>query len=298
MQLRESQTMTAVHDLRGFLDVLEDNGQLLHVTEEVQLEPDIGAAGRAISQLGETTPALSFENIKGYEAARIVTNVHGSWANHALLMGMPTDTDTRTQFFEFVRRYQTFPGDVERRDDPPWQENVVEHDINLFDLIPLFRLNRGDGGFYIDKGCTVTRDPDDFDNDNAQNLGMYRLEVKGPNRIGIQPVPEHDIAIHLAHAEARGEDLPVRIALGASPLTEIVASMPILYDQSEYEMVGALQGEPCRVVRMDSGHSPATPTAILARQTRLLRWCFSSASAPRSTTGIPRSWSRSLASAA
>jgi UbiD family decarboxylase len=46
----------------------------------------------------------------------------------------------------------------------------------------------------------------------------------------------------------------VKIALGASPLMEIVASMPILYDQSEYEMVGALQGEPCRVVRMDSGH--------------------------------------------
>jgi UbiD family decarboxylase len=84
---------TAVHDLRGFLEVLEQNGQLLHLTEEVALEPDIGAAGRAISQLGETTPALSFENIKGYEQARIVTNVHGSWVNHALLMGMPKDSD-------------------------------------------------------------------------------------------------------------------------------------------------------------------------------------------------------------
>jgi UbiD family decarboxylase len=246
--------LAATHDLRGFLEVLEQSGQLLRLTEEVQLEPDIGAAGRAISQLGETTPALSFENIKGYEQARIVTNIHGSWANHALLMGMPKDSDTRAQFFEFVRRYQTFPGKVERRDDPPWQENVVEKDVNLFDLIPLFRLNRGDGGFYIDKGCTVSRDPDDFENDNVQNLGMYRLEVKGRNRIGIQPVPEHDIAIHLAHAEERGEDLPVTIALGASPLMEIAASMPILYNQSEYEMVGALQGEPCRVVRMDNGH--------------------------------------------
>jgi vanillate/4-hydroxybenzoate decarboxylase subunit C len=44
---------------------------------------------------------------------------------------------------------------------------------------------------------------------------MYRLEVKGPNRIGIQPVPEHDIAVHLAHAEERGEDLPIYITLGA-----------------------------------------------------------------------------------
>jgi UbiD family decarboxylase len=59
--------MAAIQDLRAFLEVLEKNGQLLHITEEVQLEPDIGAAGRAISQLGEKTPALSFEKIKGYK---------------------------------------------------------------------------------------------------------------------------------------------------------------------------------------------------------------------------------------
>jgi hypothetical protein len=84
--------------------------------------------------------------------------------------------------------------------------------------IALFRLNRGDGGFYIDKACIVSRDPDDFENDEVQNVGMYRLEVKGPNRIGIQPVPEHDVAVHLAHAEERSEDLPIYITLGASPL--------------------------------------------------------------------------------
>src|SRR6266481_3340315 len=198
--------MAAVQGVRDFLEVLERNGQLLRIAEEVSLEPDIGAAGRAISQLGETMPALSFEKIKGYNNARIVTNIHGSWANHALMMGMPKDSDTRTQFFEFVRRYQAFPGKVERRDDPPWRENVVETDVNLFDLIPLFRLNRGDGGFYIDKACTISRDPDDFDNDDVENVGIYRLQVKGPNRLGIQTVPQHDIAIQLAHAERRGED--------------------------------------------------------------------------------------------
>jgi 4-hydroxybenzoate decarboxylase len=246
--------MPAIHDLRDFLGVLERNGQLLHIPEVVQLEPDIAAAGRAITQLGETMPALSFEKINGYEQARIVTNVHGSWSNHALAMDMPKDSDARAQFFNFVKRYENFPGKVERRTDAPWMENVIDGDINLYDLMPLFRLNRGDGGFYIDKGCTVTRDPDDFGNDNVQNLGLYRLEVKGPNRIGIQPVPEHDIAVHLNHAEARGEDLPVYVAVGVSPLTAIVASMPILYNQSEFEMLGALLGEPCRVVRMPSGH--------------------------------------------
>jgi vanillate/4-hydroxybenzoate decarboxylase subunit C len=246
--------MAVVQGLRDFLEVLETNGQLLRIPEEVSLEPDIGAAGRAITQIGETSPALSFEKIKGYKNARIVLNVHGSWPNHALLMGMPKDSDTRAQFFEFVKRYQQFPGKIERVTDAPWMENVIDKDVNLFDIMPLFRLNRCDGGFYIDKSCIVSRDPDDFENDDVQNVGIYRLEVKGPNRIGIQPVPEHDIAIHLAHAEERGEDLPIYITLGASPLMEIVAGMPILYNQSEYKMLSALQGEPAKVVRMPSGH--------------------------------------------
>jgi UbiD family decarboxylase len=240
--------------MRDFLEILDENDQLLRITEEVALEPDMGAAGRAISQLGETMPALSFEKIAGYEKARIVTNVHGSWPNHALMMGLPKDSDIRTQFFEFVKRYQRYPGTIEHVTDAPWTENVIDRDINLFDIMPLFRLNRGDGGFYIDKSCIVSRDPDDFDNDEVQNVGIYRLQVKGPNRIGIQPVPEHDIAIHLTHAEERGEDLPIYITLGASPWMEIVAGMPILYNQSEYAMLSALQGESARVVRMASGH--------------------------------------------
>jgi vanillate/4-hydroxybenzoate decarboxylase subunit C len=73
--------MAAVQGIRDFLVVLEKNGQLLRIAEEVSLEPDIGAAGRAISQLGETMPALNFEKIKGYKSAHIVTNIHGSWPN-------------------------------------------------------------------------------------------------------------------------------------------------------------------------------------------------------------------------
>lgn len=75
--------------------------------------------------------------------------------------------------------------------------------------------------------------------------------MKGRNRLGIQPVPSHDIAIHLRQAEERGEDLPIAIAISNEPIISVVASMPILYDQSEYEMAGALQGEPYPVVHSE-----------------------------------------------
>ena len=245
--------MRAFQDLREFLQVLEAEKQLLRIDEEVSLEPDLGAAGCALTQLGGAGPALQFDNIKGYTNARVVMNVHGSWANHALLLGMDKDTSIREQFFEFARRYQKYPGDVERVDVAPWQEVIVDKDINLFHLMPLFRINRGDGGFFLDKACVISRDPDDWDNDNVENVGVYRLQVKGRRKLSIQPIPQHDIAIHLTHAEERGEDLPVAITVSNEPIILLVGAMPILYDQWEYQMAAAMQGEPYKVVRTAKG---------------------------------------------
>lgn len=235
-------------DLRSYLAALEEQQQLLHITEQVKPEPDISAAACAAAKLGENSPALLFENIHGYHDARIAMNLHGSWPNLAIAMDMPKNTPLKSQFFEFVRRYQNYPGEVAYRDSAPWQEVVIENDINLFDILPLFRLNHGDGGFYIDKASVVSRDPSLDDNQSSQNVGIYRIEVKGRNRLGLQPVPAHDIAIHLQRAEALGVDLPIAITIGNDPMISTVGAMPILYEQSEYAMAGALNGQPYPVV--------------------------------------------------
>jgi vanillate/4-hydroxybenzoate decarboxylase subunit C len=246
--------MRAFKDLRDYLAVLEGQQQLLRVTDEVSLEPDMAAAARAINQVaGETSPALFFNQIKGYQNAEVVMNAHGSWPNFALILDMPKDATLNQQFFEFIRRYEQYPGTMQQMGAAPWQDVVLEKDINLFQLLPLFRLNVGDGGYYIDKACIISRDPDDWNNDNVENVGMYRLQVKGKNKLGIQPVPQHDIAIHIDHAEARGEDLPVVIAIGNEPIIAICAAMEIPYDWLEYKMAAVLQGSPYPVVKSTKG---------------------------------------------
>lgn len=235
-------------DLRSYLAALEAQQQLLRVTEQVRPEPDLAAAACAASRLGDDSPALLFENVYGYHTARIAMNVHGSWPNLAIAMDLPKNTPLKSQFFEFVRRYKNYPGEVEQRDSAPWQEIVVDQAVSLFDILPLFRLNHGDGGFYIDKACVISRDPSLADNRPSQNVGIYRLEVKGPSRLGIQPVPAHDIAIHLQRAEELGVDLPIAIAIGNDPMLTTAGAMPILYDQSEYAMAAALNGAPYPVV--------------------------------------------------
>ncbi|MGW7542562.1 non-oxidative hydroxyarylic acid decarboxylases subunit C [Streptomyces sp. NPDC054770] len=238
----------AYDDLRSFLDALDKEGQLLRITEEVMPEPDVAAAANAAGRMGEAAPALYFDNVAGFTNARIAMNVHGSWANHALALELPKTTGTREQVDEFINRWAKFPVRPEWRDNPLWAQNSVEgDDVNIFDILPLVRLNDGDGGFYIDKAGIVSKDPDDPENSGKQNVGIYRIEVKGPRKLAIQPGPVHDIGLHLRKAEERGEDLPIAITLGNDPVISIVASTPMEYDQNEYEMAGALRGAPAPI---------------------------------------------------
>ena len=96
--------MRAYADLREFLSVLEQERQLLRITEPVRLEPDLAAAASAATRLGEANPAIHFNNIAGYANAQVVLNVHGSWPNHALALGMDKEAPLRDQFFELRQR--------------------------------------------------------------------------------------------------------------------------------------------------------------------------------------------------
>ena len=91
------------------------------------------------------------------------------------------------------------------------------------------------------------------------------------NRLGIQTVPQHDIAIHMAHAEERGEDLPVAIALGNEPIITLMGATPLLYTQLEYKMAAVMQGSPYRVVKTAKGLRCPLGRRICAGGARALR---------------------------
>lgn len=244
-------------DLISFLATLEKEGQLLRITQQVLPEPDISAICTANNKgIGEKAPALLFENINGFpNNVKLATNVHGSWPNIALTFNLPKETPLKEICAEFNRRYQNFgKGTIEEKKSAPWQKVIIEgDDINLFKIMPHFRLNPGDGGMYINKASITSRHPDHWESFEQQNVGMYRLQVKGHRNLSIQMVPEHDIALHFQAAERKNKPLPIAISVGNEPMLPLVASMPILYDQDEFQMASALNEEPYPVVTLENG---------------------------------------------
>ena len=73
----DGETMAGYVDFRDFLATLEKEGQLLRITDQVRLEPDLAAAACALTQLGETSPAIQFENIAGFTGLGYVVNESG-----------------------------------------------------------------------------------------------------------------------------------------------------------------------------------------------------------------------------
>jgi UbiD family decarboxylase len=242
----------AYKDLREFLTILEQENQLLRIIEPVMPEPDLSGIGRAAPDL-ENGPAVLVERIKGYKNS-VVLNVHGSWKNHALMLGLPKDSTVKEQFFDLDKKWSAYPLKPTWVKNAPVKEVKITKTINLFEVLPLFRVNKYDAGFYLSKALIVSKDLDDPENFNKQNVGTYRIQVKGKDLVAIQPLPFHDIAIHLKKAEERNEPLPIAICLGNDPILNFMSSTPIEYAQSEYDFAGALKGEPIELTKSEQGN--------------------------------------------
>jgi 4-hydroxybenzoate decarboxylase len=246
---------SSVRSLRDFLKFLTSQGQCITWPDAVMPEPDIRkvmvAAGRDV--MGG--PAILFDKIRGYPGKRAVAGVHGSFANIAAVMGHPKGTSIKTLFYDLVNRWSSQSGNLPRikPERAPVHEVRIEKDFDLFDLLPLYRINEYDGGFYIAKANVVSRDPKEPDNFGKQNVGIYRIQPHGPGIFTLMTVPVHDIGRHIETAEH--EDLPLKIAvmLGNHPALAMFAATPIGYEESEYEYASAMMGAPIEITESGNG---------------------------------------------
>jgi 4-hydroxybenzoate decarboxylase len=244
-----------ISSLRDFLEFLSEHGQCITWPDQVMPEPDIRNVAVAAGRDAMNAPAIIFDKITGYPGKRIVVGVHGSFTNLALLLGYPKGAAIRDLFYEIVRRWGADKPLINRVEPSkaPVHEFRVERDINLYELLPLYRINEYDGGFYIAKANVVSRDPRDPEDFNKQNVGIYRIQVHGPDRLTILTVPAHDLGQQIMMAEQENLPLKVAVMIGNHPAMAMFAATPVNYDESEFAYASQMMGVPLNLTESGNG---------------------------------------------
>lgn len=249
-QLAMQNQSSTIKDLRGWIALLEQEGELRRIRAEVHWNREIGAITRKVC--GQEGPALLFENITDYQEGpftRLFTNGLGSRARVALVLRLSKDTPYQVITKTFKERFAQPIKPIVVRDAPVKQNILQGEKVNLLQ-IPVPQWSHLDGGRYINTtGAVVTRDPET----GFLNVGIYRGMIVSPNAISVLLLSSQHWGIHFAKYRALGRPMPVAVAYGYDPTLVITAGTPLPYGvHSEYDYAGGLKGEPLELVRCET----------------------------------------------
>jgi UbiD family decarboxylase len=70
-------------------------------------------------------------------------------------------------------------------------------------------------------------------------VGIYRIQIKRDNRIGMNAHPPSHAGVAHAKAKMRGNDLPVAIAIGGDPTLYLASQAPRNYAKDEIALAAS-----------------------------------------------------------
>ncbi|MFP4272476.1 MAG: 4-hydroxy-3-polyprenylbenzoate decarboxylase [Halothiobacillaceae bacterium] len=250
-------------DLRDFLARLEQRQLLRRVSQPV--DPRLEMTELADRVLRQGGPALLIENPIGHDVP-VLLNLFGTVERVAMGMGGQSLEDLREigRLLAFLKEPDPPKGLREAWNSlpifkkvldmapktvrsAPCQEVVIEQpDIDLADY-PIQTCWPGDAGPLITWGLVVTRGP----NKPRQNMGIYRQQVIGRNRVIMRWLSHRGGALDLRdwQLEHPGEPFPVAVALGADPATTLGAVTPVPDSLAEHAFAGLLRGSRTELVQ-------------------------------------------------
>ena len=128
---------------------------------------------------------------------------------------------------------------------PPCQEIVLRgSEVDLASL-PIITCWPEDGGPYLTLPQVITRDP----KTGVRNVGMYRVQVLGKDLLAMHWQRHKVGAAHWRDMAARGEQMPVAIAMGGDPASIYCASAPLPPNIDEYLFAGFLRRAPVHLAK-------------------------------------------------
>jgi len=243
-------------DLREFLDMLEANGDLVRIKEEI--DPNLEMTEIADRTLRGGGPALLFENPKGYDVP-LLANLFGTEKRVAQGMGADSIEALREigELLAYLRQPDPPKGMRDLIDKapllkkvlnmgpktisrPPCQDVVIDGDDIDLNKLPIQTCWPGDVGPLVTWPLVITRGPEK----PRMNLGIYRMQLVGRNKLIMRWLSHRGGALDFRDwcLKRPGEPYPVAIALGADPATTLGAVTPVPDALSEYAFAGLLRG--------------------------------------------------------
>ncbi|MCK4744025.1 MAG: 4-hydroxy-3-polyprenylbenzoate decarboxylase [Sulfuriflexus sp.] len=243
-------------DLRDFISLLEKRGELKRIN--IEIDPHLEMTEICDRTLRAGGPALLFENPKGSDIP-VLGNLFGTPERVALGMG--------EESVEALREIGKLLAMLKEPDPPKgmkdaWeklpifkqvlnmapkvvskarcQDVVIEDDDVDLNKLPIQTCWPDDAGPLISWGLVITKGP----NKERQNLGIYRQQVIGKNRVIMRWLAHRGGALDFAEWQQAhpGEPFPITVALGADPATILAAVTPVPDSLSEYAFAGLLRG--------------------------------------------------------
>ena len=250
-------------DLRDFIDQLEALGELKRIKQEVDPYLEVTEISDRVLRMGG--PALLFENPKGSDIP-MLTNLFGTPRRVALGMGhQNTDAlrevgqlmaylkepDPPKGFKDALEKLPIFkqvlnmgPKVVRKA---PCQEVVLKGDEIDLTKLPVQHCWPEDVAPLVTWPLVITQGP----LKPRQNLGIYRQQLLGPNRLIMRWLSHRGGALDLRDWQQRhpGKPFPVAVALGADPATILGAVTPVPDSLSEYAFAGLMRGSRTEVIK-------------------------------------------------
>ena len=266
-------------DLRDFIDLLEQEGELKRIHTEV--DPYLEVTEISDRTLRRGGPALLFENIKG-SSIPLLANLFGNTRRISLAMGQEDLEGLRDvgKLLAFLREptppsgwkdlWQSLPSYKSVLNISPnikrsaaCQEIVIEEDEVDLAMLPIQTCWPGDAAPLVTWPLVITKGPEK----ERQNLGIYRMQLVGRNKLIMRWLSHRGGALDFRDWKLQhpGEPFPVSVALGADPATILATVTPVPDTLSEYAFAGLLRGSKTDVVKSQTNklQVPASAEIVL-----------------------------------
>lgn len=240
-------------DLRDFLNILKERGELVEINEEVDWDLEMSAISAMTQRL--RGPALLFNKIKGMNPGYRAVSEHYAgtlrkpFRRIAICMGIePDDKNWFEGTQEIAKKMTNVIKPVQVATGPCKEVIKMGKDVNAFEF-PITYGGLGDCGRYLNCQTTICKDPDS----DWTNWGNYATLVSKRNRMVTSASTSSDFyaLLHTKYAP-RGESMPVAIVVGGDPLNGLLGGTPLPSGVSEADVAGGMRGAPVELVKCET----------------------------------------------